>query len=489
MMNSEKSFLLHRLKKSIQFEMYNIEKITLHNLGPFENQSIDFTIQEGNPNVHILLGANGTGKTTILHSLGCTFDYFENNHKEHTSNKIAKRYHFFDEDEKELAKSFSHAILSKKGKNSDKIFNYGCMHCGNIHQNFDKNTSDNNVISKTGKAYGSNPLDKDLAYYKNAITSKDLSNKKLKFAAFGYSGYRFIETESVEISDKNNFNPLKLALEFNKGNAVSERHFNLSNWIVSRFSKAAIEESLGNKKIAEDYKIALNKLIESLNNLTDNEYTISIETSPWKVGIKYCGRNLEFDTLPDGLRSILSWLGDLLMRLDEIPWENKSIPITEQNIILFLDEVEVHVHPTWQYKIVPLLVNLLPNSQIFISTHSPFIVNSIDNAKVYLFEIDNCYSKMLKEPILSQTGWSISYVLENIMNAKNRFGEETTKNLLAFNSIDSEIAKNNFENEDRFRELINTLANDGEEVLSMIAPKLFRLNKITGKDFTNGKNQ
>ena len=71
------------------------------------------------------------------------------------------------------------------------------------------------------------------------------------------------------------------------------------------------------------------------------------------------------------------------MRLDAIPWENKSIPITEQKIFLFLDEIEVHLHPTWQYKILGIINNLLPNAQIFISTHSPFIINSIDNAKIY----------------------------------------------------------------------------------------------------------
>lgn len=76
------------------------------------------------------------------------------------------------------------------------------------------------------------------------------------------------------------------------------------------------------------------------------------------VKTEFCGISLEFDVLPDGLRSILSWLGDLLMRLDAIPWENKSIPITEQKIFLFLDEIEVHLHPTWQYKILGIINNL-----------------------------------------------------------------------------------------------------------------------------------
>ncbi len=468
--------------------MFNIKNLTLKNIGPYLNQTFDFTVNKANPNIHIFLGSNGTGKTTILHSLASVFDYFENDHKEHTSNKIAKRFHFFKEDNKEMAESYAHSVVTENSLIVDKLINYGCKNCSNIHQNFDKTISQTLGIAKTGKGYKTSPNSKDLLYYKSSISAKDLSNKKFKFAAFAYSGYRFIESEKIEISNNENYNPLHLALEFNKKDKESEKDFQLSSWIVSRYSKAAIEETLGNKEQAVKFRVALNKLIDSINKLTNNEYTIGISTNPWNVGIKHCGKDLEFDVLPDGLRSILSWLGDLLMRLDAIPWENNSIPITEQNIILFLDEIEVHLHPTWQYKILTLLNELLPNAQIFISTHSPFIVNSIDNAKIYLLENNNCIAEMKTEPILSQTGWSISYVLENLMNAKNRFGFETTVDLEKFNQIDLEIVNGNLKNEAIFIELIKKLANDSEEVLSLIAPKIFRLNKITGKNYLNGEN-
>lgn len=468
--------------------MLRISHLTLNNLGPFEKVTFDFSIESSKPDIHIFVGANGTGKTTILHSLASCFDYFEPDHKEHISNKISKRFHFFDEDDKKLSKSYSHSILQDQNGNVvDKIINYGCKNCGNIHQNFDKTKANNSQISKHGNSYDNKPLSSDLTYFKNALIAKDLNNKKLKFAAFAYSGYRFIETETIEISDKNNFNPLKLALEFVKKDKESEKGFKLSNWIVSRYSKAAIEETLGNLETSKKYKETLNNLINSINLLTNNEYTIKIETNPWRVGISYCGKDLEFDVLPDGLRSILSWLGDILMRLDEIPWENKSIPITHQNIILFLDEIEVHLHPTWQYKILSVIRDLLPNAQIFISTHSPFILNSIDNAKIYILNNENCNSKLVSTN-LSETGWSITHVLENILNAKNPFGIETMQNLKLFNEIDAEIVIGNIQRENEFKDLIKKLSNDGEEVISVISSKLFRLNRISGKNYLNGED-
>lgn len=174
------------------------------------------------------------------------------------------------------------------------------------------------------------------------------------------------------------------------------------------------------------------------------------------------------------------------MRLDAIPWEDDALLTTEQNILLFLDEIEVHLHPTWQYKILNMLKKLLPNAQIFITTHSPFIINSIDNAKIYILELDNCKSK-LKEVLNSETGWSVEYVLEHILNTKNRFGYETTNDLKRFNEIAQEISNKNFDKEVEFHRLIKKLANDGEEVAAIIAPKLFRLEKVTEKKYLEWK--
>ncbi len=472
--------------------MIYIKKLTLKEYGPFEYQEIEFEINKDEPNIHIFAGINGTGKSSILHSLACAFDYFETGHHEHISNKIYKRFWKkngkFQEDEKEMANSYAHIILMDANhKVIDKIANYGCKNCGNIHQNFEKTVSHNLIVGKYGKNYQSNPQSKELQFYKNAITSKEINGKKLKYAAFGYSGYRFIETEDIEFKDKEIINPLHLALEFVKKKDGSEKEFKLSNWIVSRYSKAAIEEIGGNKEKADRYRSALLKLVECINDLSDNTYSINIETNPWRVSITYCGNMLEFDVLPDGLRSILSWLGDLLMRLDAITWENEEIPVTEQNIILFLDEIEVHLHPVWQYKILGVVSKLLPNAQIFITTHSPFIINSIDNAKLYTLTLNNCKSEV-NQVLKTQTGWSISYVLSNILNAKYRFGNETEIDLLRFNHIDEEIAEGNLENEAEFIQLIDKLKADSIEVFSMIAPKLMRLQTITSKNYLNGED-
>ena len=134
-----------------------------------------------------------------------------------------------------------------------------------------------------------------------------------------------------------------------------------------------------------------------------------------------------------------------------------------------------------------MVSKLLPNAQIFITTHSPFIINSIDNAKLYTLTLNNCKSEV-NQVLKTQTGWSISYVLSNILNAKYRFGNETEIDLLRFNHIDEEIAEGNLENEAEFIQLIDKLKADSIEVFSMIAPKLMRLQTITSKNYLNGED-
>jgi predicted ATP-binding protein involved in virulence len=257
---------------------------------------------------------------------------------------------------------------------------------------------------------------------------------------------------------------------------------------MSRYSKAAIEEMQGNKVLADQYRAALNCLIDAINELTNSEFRFEVKTNPWKLAIYYHTREIEFDVLPDGLRSLLSWLGDLLVRLDEIPWADKAIPVNHQHIILLLDEIEVHLHPKWQYHILPLTQKIFPNAQIFVSTHSPFILNSIDDAKIYKLQTIEGTS-VLDKIIMSQTGNSYNYIYENILETVNYFSHSTTQNIARFNVLDAEIVRGNKVNEVEFEKITQDLLNEGEEVSAIISSKLFRLKKITGKDYLNGKNQ
>ncbi|HEX2900259.1 MAG TPA: AAA family ATPase, partial [Bacteroidia bacterium] len=350
--------------------MIRVKQLHLENVGPFKAQDFDFSVEKGHPDIHIFTGINGTGKTTILHAIAAMFDHFEGPalHKEYLTNNFFKRLRSFFEMESGVFDPRS-SVGTLEGKILGTIVRmelYGCSRCRNLHRRTE-------AFTELPLDNPERRLDSFLQQVQNAKTKQGGLTNPLHFGAFAYSSQRLLESSQILLGHEHNFNPLKEALDFVKKN---DSNFNISNWIVSRHASAAVAESSGDKTGAHRIRQALDTLLRSIESLTDNEYQFSIQTNPWKVTIKYFDQEVDFDVLPDGLRSVLSWMGDLLMRMDNIPWTDKTIPVNEQHIILLLDEIEVHLHPKWQYQILPLTQKIFPNAQIFITTHSPFILNS-----------------------------------------------------------------------------------------------------------------
>ncbi len=87
----------------------------------------------------------------------------------------------------------------------------------------------------------------------------------------------------------------------------------------------------------------------------------------------------DFNTMSSGYAAIFDIINDLLMRMEA--QKNYNL----QGVVL-VDEIETHLHLELQKKILPVLNSLFPNIQFIISTHSPFILNSLDNTVVYDLE-------------------------------------------------------------------------------------------------------
>lgn len=74
---------------------------------------------------------------------------------------------------------------------------------------------------------------------------------------------------------------------------------------------------------------------------------------------------------------------DLIIRM-----EKQSNRIFQFNLtgIVWIDEIETHLHLDLQKKILDLLTTIFPNVQFIVITHSPFILNSMENVIIYDLE-------------------------------------------------------------------------------------------------------
>jgi predicted ATP-binding protein involved in virulence len=75
--------------------------------------------------------------------------------------------------------------------------------------------------------------------------------------------------------------------------------------------------------------------------------------------------------LSDGYRSLLALSGDLVWRLIQA-FPGTTDPLKEEGVVL-IDELDIHLHPTWQRDIAELLRRQFPNLQFIVATHSPLI--------------------------------------------------------------------------------------------------------------------
>ncbi|HIJ87426.1 MAG TPA: AAA family ATPase [Desulfuromonadales bacterium] len=88
------------------------------------------------------------------------------------------------------------------------------------------------------------------------------------------------------------------------------------------------------------------------------------------------GIKIPFPALSDGYRAFLGWVGDLLYHVCETCPRGKKL--VENKGIVLVDEIDLHLHPEWQLTVLQTLSKTLPNIQFIVTSHSPLIVGSLE---------------------------------------------------------------------------------------------------------------
>lgn len=91
----------------------------------------------------------------------------------------------------------------------------------------------------------------------------------------------------------------------------------------------------------------------------------------------------DFNNLSAGFAAVLDIVVDLIMRMEKHTGGRFKFDLPG---IVLIDEIETHLHLELQRMILPFLTTFFPNIQFIISTHSPFIINSLENIVIYDLE-------------------------------------------------------------------------------------------------------
>ena len=127
--------------------------------------------------------------------------------------------------------------------------------------------------------------------------------------------------------------------------------------------------------------------------------------------------DLPLDVLSQGTQSMIQLLSHILLRYAE--YYDFPSDLKEKPGIVILDEIDAHLHPAWQRRIIPALTKYLPNLQIICSTHSPLMLAGLHEGQVQLLRRGDDGKVTVSRNESDIAGWTADEILRQFLEVFN----------------------------------------------------------------------
>src|SRR4028119_2278719 len=139
---------------------------------------------------------------------------------------------------------------------------------------------------------------------------------------------------------------------------------------------------------------------ELLNGLLPEEARFLGEMENDEYLFQHCGVSVPLGALSDGYRAYIGWFSDLLYNLSSTAPEGTSL--SDIQGVVLVDEIDLHLHPEWQRDVIPKVARTLPNLQFIFTTHSPIVAGTLSSLNIFVLDMDGQGTStvhQLEEPI------------------------------------------------------------------------------------------
>lgn len=141
---------------------------------------------------------------------------------------------------------------------------------------------------------------------------------------------------------------------------------------------------------------------------------------------------IRFDNLSNSYKNCIYIIWKIIQ---EIEGKNKENPVCAENFegIILIAEIELHLHPIWQVKLIQALKHIFSKAQFVMTTHSPSILQILKREEIIALTSDengNTYRKELHLNKYGVQGWTLEEIAENIMEmptTTSKFYQDTWK--------------------------------------------------------------
>jgi predicted ATP-binding protein involved in virulence len=462
-----------------------IARLAGEGIGPFKSFDFDFSDAEGNPHPgpHIFAGINGSGKSTILKTLAWMFaapgsdDGFPWEEWQHLIEGyecsramivinmppygtfvLAKTMNVGPKWE-EMTRSWVAELLGKGGANSQKV--------------------EPTIRGQLPDALGMNVNRIGAAFPEPSLSSWQLPERTIGYLTIGddkaptlfhwlttvlavaYSPSRLLKhlpqiDQTLRLS---HFQHKALAFE---GTIQNET---IQSWLLELFTKKAISAERNQEQTK--YSTALTRFQDAVSLICAQNVKLDVDIEPsLQLRLEIFNKKLDFSQLPDGVRSTVGWLADFMLRADCLR------PAQLERAVLFLDEVDAHLHPKWQRSILPSVRKALPEVQLFATSHSPFVISSCPGARIHVLKVDDSGRASNLPPVDAPIGESVLATMKDIFGVDSRFDVETEKQLEEWNQLRRSRAAGKLSPKEsqRLETLTQDLSSRSEELRQIVAP-------------------
>lgn len=163
-------------------------------------------------------------------------------------------------------------------------------------------------------------------------------------------------------------------------------------------------------RVIQEWFASFEELLQELFN--DPALKLEFDYKSYTFYIHSEGKRFTFSQLSAGYSAALDIITDLMLKMQKA---NRLVRAYDMEGIVLIDEVETHLHLSLQKQIMPMLTRIFPKVQFIVTTHSPFVLNSLDNAVAF--------DMVSQTPIADLTDYSSSVLAEGYFGVHEESAE------------------------------------------------------------------
>ena len=442
-----------------------LSSIHIENFKGIKNADIDF-----DRSVNLIIGDNGTGKTSVLEAISVALGGFlsgiDGVNTIHFSKDEIRR-------ENQLTGTGSNNIIYRtpicvrahleldtgdNGHTALRIFEFSRQK-KSIHNS--RSTVEPREICKAAQQMADNPhsILSVISYQSFSRVSNQKRDKWQDPFADDYSrviGYANCLGEAADDKMLTHWCRQKEQIAWQQGTPILE--YETVKKAVSDFMKLM----QNNDRISVSYDKRTDELI----------YSDGDETLPIRL-------------LSSGFRNLLGMVFDIAYRMAVLNPDLLEDIIEKTPGIVLIDEIDLHLHPNWQWRVIDALKNTFPKVQFIATTHSPIIIASCKEEKLITLRLEDLFLDKPSEIIPGRTvkGWMVDSVLKEYMHTENR-DPETIEKLKRLSELARKKISGNFNEIDKkeYEDLISILRDLlPEDDIAIEEAAFMSINEILGE--------